>query len=149
MRKAEKVQVQSMRKEIAIPGWPRPLSHYTDAVTFGDLVFVSGCISIDETGALVGEGDVVRQAEVVHEKLERVLSEAGSSFTDVLKVVVYLTNVDDRVLIDPIRRQYFGAARPASTLVEISALAIPGALVEMEVIACMSSRDGGGTDGEA
>ena len=51
------------------------------------------------------------------------------SFADVLKVTVYLTDVEDRVKINPVRQRYFGNTKPASTLVEVSKLAVPGMLV--------------------
>jgi len=50
-------------------------------------------------------------------------------------MTVYLTDIDDRPKINPVRQQYFGDARPASTLIEISRLALPGAKVEIDVIA--------------
>ena len=58
----------------------------------------------------------------------------GAGFADVLKVTVFLTDMNDRVRINPIRQEYFGTARPASTLVEISRLALPGARVEIEFV---------------
>jgi enamine deaminase RidA (YjgF/YER057c/UK114 family) len=57
------------------------------------------------------------------------------TFADVVKVSVFLTNVDDRPLINPVRQEAFGAARPASTLVEVSRLAVPGAKIEVEAVA--------------
>ena len=54
---------------------------------------------------------------------------------DVAKVTVYLTDIDDRARINPVRQERFGDRRPASTLVEVSALALPGALVEIECVA--------------
>ncbi len=66
--------------------------------------------------------------------MEKVLKAAGASFADVLKVTVYLTDVDDRTKINPVRQRYFGDARPASTLIEVSRLAIPGMKVEVEAV---------------
>ncbi|NMH96804.1 RidA family protein [Pseudonocardia acidicola] len=123
------------RVEMRVPGLPTPLSHYTDAVRFGDLLFVSGVAPLDENDRLVGEGDVVAQARQVHVNLAKALEHAGASFADVLKVTVYLTDVDDRQKVNDIRREYFGSAYPASTLVEVSALAVPGMLVEIEAVA--------------
>ena len=60
---------------------------------------------------------------------------AGATFADVAKVTVYLTDVDDRPLINPVRQEVFGDAKPASTLVEVSRLAIPGIKIEVEAIA--------------
>ena len=65
----------------------------------------------------------------------RVLAAAGATFADVVKVTVYLTDIDDRTRINPVRQEVFGDARPASTLVEVSALAIPGAKLEVEAVA--------------
>ena len=64
-----------------------------------------------------------------------VLAAAGCAFDDVVKVTVYLTDVGDRTRINPVRQEVFGAVRPASTLVEVSALAIPGARLEVEAVA--------------
>ena len=64
-----------------------------------------------------------------------VLDAAGSSFADVVKVTVFLTDIDDRPKINPLRQEVFGESRPASTLVEVSRLAIPGAKIEVEAVA--------------
>jgi reactive intermediate/imine deaminase len=125
----------NQRVEMRVPGLPTPLSHYTDAVRFGDLLFVSGVAPLDENDRLVGEGDVVAQARQVHVNLAKALEHAGAGFADVLKVTVYLTDVDDRQKVNDVRREYFGSAYPASTLVEVSALAVPGMLVEIEAVA--------------
>lgn len=122
------------REEMRVPGLAQPLSHYTDAVRFGNLLFVSGAAPVDEDGRLVGEGDVVAQARQVHLNLEKVLAHAGASFVDVLKVTVFLTDVDDRVKVNEVRQEFFGSAYPASTLIEVSALAVPGMLVEIEAV---------------
>ena len=123
------------REEIRVPSLAEPISHYTDAVRVGDLVFVSGCVPIDSDGRLVGEGDVVAQARQALENVRSVLAAAGCSFADVAKVTVFLTDVDDRARINPVRQEFFGDARPASTLVEVSRLAIPGAKIEVEAVA--------------
>jgi reactive intermediate/imine deaminase len=111
------------------------MSHYTDAVRAGGLLFVSGCIPVDEGGRLVGGQDVVAQARQVFANVGRVLEAAGAGFDDVVKVTVYLTDVDDRPLINPVRREVFGGTRPASTLVEVSRLALPGARLEVDAVA--------------
>ena len=125
------------REEIRVEGQPEPLSHYTDAVRAGDLLFVSGLIGVDGEGRLVGGEDVVAQTRQVFENLRAVLEAVGCGFGDVVKVTVFLTDVDDRPLINPVRQEVFGTARPASTLVEVSALAVPGALLEIEAVAAI------------
>lgn len=127
------------RKEFKVPGLPPALSHYTDVVTVGDLAFISGCISVDPDGALVGKGDVVAQTRQVHEYIAAALTAVGSSFSDIVKVTVYLIDVSDRQAVNSVREEFFGEHRPASTLVEISALAVPGALVEIEAVAAVPS----------
>jgi reactive intermediate/imine deaminase len=122
------------REEFKVDGQCEPISHYTEAVRFGDLLFVSGLAPVDEAGNLVGGDDVVEQTRKVLENLESVFAAAGATFADVLRVTVYLTDVDDRSLINPVRQEYFGTSRPASTLIEVSALAIPGMKVEIEAV---------------
>jgi reactive intermediate/imine deaminase len=125
----------SGREEIRVPALGEPLSHYTDAVRAGSLLFVSGCVPVDAEGRLVGGDDVAAQARQVFANIGAVLNAAGASFADVVKVTIYLTDVDDRAAINPARQEVFGAARPASTLVEVSRLAIPGAKLEVEAVA--------------
>jgi 2-iminobutanoate/2-iminopropanoate deaminase len=122
------------RVEIRVPGLPEPLSHYTDAVRFGDILFVSGLTPLDENARLIGEDDAVAQARQIHVNLEKVLTHAGASFADVLKVTVFLIRIGDRTKINDVRREYFGSALPASTLIEVTALAVPGMLVEVEAV---------------
>ena len=99
------------------------------------MLFVSGCVPVDQRGRLVGGDDVVAQARQVFANLGNVLAAAGAGFADVAKVTVYLTDIDDRPRINPVRQQVFGEARPASTLVEVSRLAVVGARLEVDAIA--------------
>jgi reactive intermediate/imine deaminase len=123
------------RVEIRVPSLHEPISHYADAVRFGDLLFVSGCLGTDADQIM--SDDVVEQTRQVFRNIEAVLALAGATFADVLKVTVYLTDINDRPLINPVRQEVFGKARPASTLVEVSRLALPGAKVEIEAVAAL------------
>jgi 2-iminobutanoate/2-iminopropanoate deaminase len=125
----------SKRAEFRVAGQAEPISHYTDAVRAGDLLFVSGCVPVDGEGRLVGGDDVVAQARQVLANVGAVLAAAGATFADVVKVTVYLTDIADRAAINPVRQEIFGESRPASTLVEVSALAIPGAKLEIDAVA--------------
>ena len=129
--------MSSRREELRVPGLAEPISHYTDAVRAGELLFVSGCVPVDGEGNLVGGDDVVAQARQALANVSAVLAAAGATFADVVKVTVYLTDVDDRARINPVRQEVFGEARPASTLVEVSRLAVPGAKVEIEAVAVL------------
>jgi 2-iminobutanoate/2-iminopropanoate deaminase len=123
------------REEFRVEGQAEPISHYTHAVRGGDLLFVSGCVPVDGDGALVGGDDVVAQARQVFANVGDTLAAAGAGPADVVKVTVFLTDIDDRPSINPVRQEFFGAARPASTLVEVSRLAVPGAKLEVEAVA--------------
>lgn len=122
------------REEFSVAGMAPPISHYCDAVRFGDLLFISGIVGVDERGRVVGEGDAARQTRQLFENMKKVLDAAGAGFADVLKVTVFLTNIDDRARINPVRQEFFGSARPASTLVEVSKLVRPDLLVEIEAV---------------
>jgi len=123
-----------LRQEFRVPGLNEPISHYTDAVRFGNLLFVSGIGPLAEDGSLVGGDDVAEQTRQIFRNLDKVLRAADASPADVLKVTVYLSDIADRSKINPVRQQFFGAARPASTLVEVSRLAIPSMKVEIEAV---------------
>jgi len=125
---------KSKRKEFSIPGLNPPISHYCDAVQFGNLLFISGIAPLDPELKVIGGSDVAAQAEAVFSAMDKILKAAGASFADVLKVTVLLTDVDDRTKINPVRQEYFGNARPASTLFEVSRLAVPGMKVEVEAV---------------
>lgn len=128
------MSANTQRKEISIPGLSPAISHYCDAVRFGNLLFISGMAALDADLNVVGGDDVAAQAEVVFSALDKILKEAGASFADILKVTVLLTDVNDRTKINPIRQKYFGSAKPASTLFEVSRLAVPGMKVEIEAV---------------
>ena len=125
------------REEIRVPGMAEPISHFTHVVRADRLVFVSGCVASDEHGRTVGGSDVVAQARQVHENLKECLAAAGATFADVCKVTVFLKNVADREKVNTVRQEYFGASRPASTLVEISRLVRDDLLLEIECVAVL------------
>ncbi|MGH7642933.1 MAG: RidA family protein [Candidatus Dormibacteria bacterium] len=122
---------------------PEPISHYTDAVAAGGLLWISGMLPVDPEGKIVGVGDVVRQTEQIFHNIELILKGAGASFDDVVKVSLFLLRMDDRPAINTVRRRVFGDSRPASTLVEVSALALPDALLEVETMAVLDGPNRG------
>ena len=124
-----------MRQEIRVEGLHPPISHYTDAVRFGDLLFISGVAPLDAELQLVGGDDVAAQCEQVFRNMGVILKATGLDFADILRVTVYLTEVNDRSKINPVRQRYFGSSRPASTLFGVAQLAIPGMKIEIEAVA--------------
>ena len=129
------------REEFQVDGLNEPISHYTDAVRFGNLLFVSGVAPLDGAGKLVGD-DVVTQAKQVFANLKRILRAADAEFADVLKVTVYLLDVADRSKINPVRQQHFGAAKPASTLIGVKQLALDGMKIEIEAVVGLKGARG-------
>ncbi len=130
-----------MREEIRVKGLSQPISHYTDAVCFGNLLFISGVAPLDSELRIVGQDDVVAQTRQVFINMGKILKAAGADFGDILKVTVYLTDVADREKINPVRMEFFGSSRPASTLIGIKELAIPGMKVEIEAVAGLRPRE--------
>jgi enamine deaminase RidA (YjgF/YER057c/UK114 family) len=100
-----------------------------------DTIYVSGQASVDRHGTLVGPGDVVAQTRQVLDNMKLALAAAGATLDDVVKVTVYLAHCADRPKVNEVRKAYFGANKPASTLIGIGEFAIPGMLVEIEAIA--------------
>ena len=123
------------REEIRVEGLAEPISHFTDAVRAGGFLHVSGIVAVDGEGQLVGGDDVVAQTRQVLDNMRAVLAAGGCRFEDVVKVTIFLTDIDDRPKINPLRQDAFGTIRPASTLVEVPRLAVPGAKVEIECVA--------------
>ena len=74
--------------------------------------------------------------------MRQILDHAGCGFADVLTVTVFLTDIDDRPRINPVREQVFGEARPASTLVEVSKLVAPDLMVEINAVAGIQASRG-------
>jgi reactive intermediate/imine deaminase len=128
----------SRKKEYLVEGLAPPISHYCDAVRFGDLLFISGVPPTDASGKVVSP-DVAEQTRQIFRNMKLILDAAGAEFADILKVTVYMLDVNDRARINPVRKEFFGAARPASTLIGVDALAIPGMKVEIEAVAGLRS----------
>ena len=126
------------RQEIRVPGMPEPISHFTHVVRAGNIVFVSGCVASDEHGRTVGGDDATAQARKALENIKACLTAAGATFADVCKVTVFLKNMADREKVNVARKEYFGAQRPASTLVEISRFVRDDILVEIEATAVVA-----------
>lgn len=122
------------------PGQPAPVSHYCHATRAGDRLWLSGTVGMAEDGSI--PGDTVEQFRIALDNLGAVLHAAGAAPRDIAKVTVFLTDIADRARINPLRQAWFGEHRPASTLVEVSALVLPELTVEIEAEAVIG---GGGS----
>jgi len=101
----------------------------------GRTIYIAGMTSRDKDGNVVGEGDIRVQTQQVLENMKAVLAAAGGSLADVVKLTVFMTDLSQAGPVREIRQQYFNRPYPASTLVEISRLADPRFLIEIEAIA--------------
>jgi len=112
---------------------PKPVSHYCHVVRADRHVWVSGSVGIDADGSI--PESTVEQFRLALAGVDACLRHAGANAAQVVKVTIFMTDISERPLINPIRIAYFGEHRPASTLVEVSALVDPRLKVEIEAFA--------------
>lgn len=116
---------------------PDPLAPYAIAPGWrvGDVLFLSGQAAIDESGTIIGAGDIDAQISQTFVNIDKVLAAGGSSRDRIVKVTIYLTDMAHFAQIVDARKKYFSSPYPADTIVEVSALALPELMVEIDVIA--------------
>ena len=112
---------------------PQAIGPYSQAVTFGELIFTSGQIPLTAEGKLV-EGGIEEQTHQVFRNLQAVLNEAGSSLDRVLKATVFIKDMNQFAQLNAIYESYFGDHKPARSTVEVARLP-KDVLVEIELIA--------------
>ena len=119
-----------MIERIMLPGVMEPVSHYCHAVKAGPIVWVSGIVGMTGDGKI--PPDTAAQFDIAMDVMDQCLKAAGAGPEHVTKVQIFMTDIKERPLINPRRIAYFGSNRPASTLVEVSALVDPRMKVEIE-----------------
>ena len=124
-----------MEKRVVRPeGGPPAKGPYSPAVILGDLVFLSGQISIDPETGEVNRGDIAEQAELVFQNIKFLLEQAGSSLLNVVKTTVYLADMGDFARVNEVYARHFGPDFPARTCIQVAKLPLD-ARIEVEVIA--------------
>jgi 2-iminobutanoate/2-iminopropanoate deaminase len=117
---------------------------YAMAVKAGRLVFLAGQLGVEFVAGkrtVVAPGNAERQIEQIFVNMRSVLEGLGAGLGDVCWIQIFVTNIDDRLGMDAVRRRYFGETElPAATMVEVSRLALPGAVVEVNAIAVIEER---------
>ena len=119
-----------MINRILIPDILQPVSHYCHSVEAHGIIWVSGLVGMNFDGTI--PENTKEQFDIAMRDLNTCLVAAGGSSSNVVKVRVFLTDINDRTIINPKRIEYFGEHKPASTLLEISALVDPRMKVEIE-----------------
>ena len=129
------------KKEIRSGKLPQPSGHFAQAIEIeakGRLVFISGMVAKGGDGKLVGVGDIEAQTRQVCENLKSAVEAAGGTMDDICRVDVYVRNMEHFERIHKVRREYFKAPPPASTMVEVSKFTSPDYLIEISAIAVVS-----------
>ena len=119
---------------------PTGYTHVVEVTGPARTVYIAGQIAFDKEGKIVGAGDMAAQAEQVFKNLQAALETAGAKFSDVVKMNTYITDMAKAPAVREVRARYFGQSTPASTLVQVVALARPELMLEIEVIAVVPSR---------
>ena len=118
---------------VSTPNAPAAIGPYSQAVTFGNLIFTSGQIPLTAEGSLV-QGGIEEQTHQVFRNLAAVLEAAGATFRDVVKATVFIKDMNQFATVNEIYASYFGDHKPARSTVEVARLP-KDVLVEIELIA--------------
>jgi 2-iminobutanoate/2-iminopropanoate deaminase len=128
------------RQAVHSPKLPNPPPQtWSTAIRVGEVLYVSGTTARGTDGETVhGEGEY-EQSKVIFTKIRHVIEGAGGAMNDVTKMTIFVTDIEQNTEVWRARKEFFSGDFPASSLVEVSALAKPEILVEIEVIAHIGS----------
>src|SRR6185369_14745351 len=136
------------KKQVTSSKIRQPTGHFSHATMIearGRLLFISGLTSRRADGRIAGVGDIEVQTRQVCENLKAAVEEAGGTMDDICRVDVYVRNMEHFDQIHKVRREYFKAPAPASTMVEICKMTSPDYLIEINAIAVVPDKYGADT----
>lgn len=129
-----------MKQQVTTDKLRQPNGHFSQATTIearGKLVFVSGMTARKPDGTIAGLGDIEVQTRQVCENVKAAVEAAGGTLDDVVRVDVYVRNMEHFDKIHAVRREYFRPPLPASTMVEVCKFTSPDYLIEINAIAVL------------
>lgn len=129
-----------MKEQITSDKLAKPNGHFSQATTIeakGKLVFISGMTARAADGSITGIGDVEAQTRQVCENLKAACEAAGGGLEDIVRVDVYVRNIEHFAAIHKVRAEYFKAPVPASTMVEVAKMVSAEYLIEISAIAVL------------
>jgi enamine deaminase RidA (YjgF/YER057c/UK114 family) len=116
--------------------WPDRYT-FSPALRAGNLLFISGTTAGDETGAVVGRGDIVAQTRYIYQKIAGLLAAAGAGFEHVVQTTEYVTTTENYRATAAVRREFFRPPYPTATGVIVAGLLREGALIEISAVAAL------------
>jgi 2-iminobutanoate/2-iminopropanoate deaminase len=134
-------------KPVTTPGAPKPGGHYSQAIVHDGLVYVAGQLPIDPATSAKELGSIEDQTRLVLGNAAAVLAAAGSSLAQVLKVTVYISDIELWGRVNAVYAEVFGEHRPARSVVPVKELHY-GFKIEVDMIAAVA-RSAGSSEAEA
>ena len=112
---------------------------FSNCLKVGDQLFLSGMTAGDNKGGVLGDGSAEDQSRQCLNKIKALVEEAGGTLSNIVKLTVYLTDINNRIDFGKVRKEFFSGVMPCSTLIEVSRFVQPELVVEVDAIAMLNT----------
>jgi len=112
---------------------------FSNCLKVGDQLFLSGMTAGDNKGGVLGDGSAKDQSRQCLNKIKALVEEAGGTLSDIVKLTIYLTDINHRIDFGEVRKEYFSGIMPCSTLIEVSRFVQPDLVIEIDAIAMFNA----------